>query len=337
MSIFLEWKNNNVSQNVVKIYRSEQPIDRTGLSELTPIATYSENETKHRDDNVEIGKDYYYVFETTVGEKKFTTPNIIRRNKRINGPGDEEISWGDSRLGFMGQVAQPQICTTPLMQQSILLSTQEWTNQSDLYNKFMRKGKILFLPSDNSQVNNTLIPKDIWNEKTTPENANHHITMIRLTHVSSDPVVNLAYRKKIAVKYAIGDDVDLSDIVLASGGFKYLARLPKLCDTVIKFNAENTGVATPSVTLLDGEFLDLITNANSPAFISENEKHDDYIGRQSTNHLMTPIYNGDVFPVSAEHDSDNPDIVCFDVIKGNIVLNNLEATHFIPVFELIEG
>lgn len=329
MSILFKWRNPNAGETTVNIYRSTSEIDRNALPEK--LATVPSGTNQYRDDTAENDVLYYYVLETVVGTKKFTTPNIIRRNVNSTGPGDNKVTYGDARLGFMGQLAQPEICITNAANHTAFNRKFTFVNQSELWYKFMRKGKVIFIPSQ-KVILNSLNIKEAW----TSDRLDILKGIIRLVDIGGTDEENKAYRKKMCTKYGLdADTTNVDDLVVTSGGFKYKLRFPRIMESAsdITTNDSAEGVAV-DVTKLNGEYYEFIANSSSEGHTSNIEDFRKYMTRYKDTDMRPFIYNADKIIVSAKT-SDGT--IAVGVSNGNKVFTNETTAKVMVVFELLEG
>lgn len=149
MYIDLQWTNLNSKTVKLEIFRGDAPLDRENLG--TPIATLTEGETTYRDStNVVIGKDYYYVFVTSNDSDRVVSQNYRIQAVGRRGPGEQTLVQGTNELGYFGPLPSTDfininelVTRTNLRSQATNITIAQPT---PIWHKFVRKGKILFIP-----------------------------------------------------------------------------------------------------------------------------------------------------------------------------------------------
>lgn len=146
MALRLNWKNPNAFPTTVEIYRGDAPLDRTALS--NPIAVLPGTTTSWVDNTAAFDATYYYVFVT-----KTDTDRVVSMNKEITvtekrGAGGQKILLGDDNYGYFGQVAPSAFFNSADIKAAALdKSTFVAGTVSPVWHKFVRKGKILYIPA----------------------------------------------------------------------------------------------------------------------------------------------------------------------------------------------
>ena len=149
MYIDLQWTNLNSKAVKLEIFRGDAPLDRANLG--TPIATLTEGETTYRDStDVTIGKDYYYVFVTSNASDRVVSQNYRIQAIGRRGPGEQTLAQGTNALGYFGPVPSADfisinelVTRTNLRSQATAIGIAQ---PMPVWHKFVRKGKILFIP-----------------------------------------------------------------------------------------------------------------------------------------------------------------------------------------------
>ena len=149
MYIDLQWTNLNSRTVKLEIFRGDAPLDRENLG--TPIATLTEGETTYRDStDVVIGKDYYYVFVTSNASDRVVSQNYRIQAVGRRGPGEQTLAQGTNELGYFGPLPSADfininelVTRTNLRSQATTIAISQPT---PVWHKFVRKGKILFIP-----------------------------------------------------------------------------------------------------------------------------------------------------------------------------------------------
>lgn len=149
MYIDLQWTNLNSKAVKLEIFRGDAPLDRENLG--TPIATLTEGETTYRDStDVVIGKDYYYVFVTSNASDRVVSQNYRIQAVGRRGPGEQTLAQGTNELGYFGPLPSTDFININKLVTRTNLRSQATTigisQPTPVWHKFVRKGKILFIP-----------------------------------------------------------------------------------------------------------------------------------------------------------------------------------------------
>lgn len=152
MYVKLKWLNRNQIPVTTKIYRNDtiKANDQLGtaLVELDgAITTWTDNTVVRRN-------TYYYTFETVNGgASAYSVPLKVVADYN-NGPGPRDLIWGDSQLGFFGTVNTTDfIYPSDLMALLTVSPSANTSNPLPTWNKWIRKGKICFVPNDVIHLN----------------------------------------------------------------------------------------------------------------------------------------------------------------------------------------
>lgn len=144
----LKWTNRSVMPFTTKIYRGTAPLDRANLT--NPIATLTAGESTY-EDTVTRGTTNYYVIETIKGSDKQSSNNIPILALPRRGPGPLQLKFGDFNYGYFGTVpARDFVATQSLVEAAGLtgkLGIGAIQQESPYWHKFVRNGKILFVPN----------------------------------------------------------------------------------------------------------------------------------------------------------------------------------------------
>lgn len=144
MSITIRWKNSNTASAIVQIFRSTVNDPDYKDNFVDPIATLPGDATEFEDTTAESGLTYYYAVKITLNATSIWSPLFNIDSMRSRGPGGSKILRGDSRLGYMGTV--PAVMLPSIYE--IIDSTKSFSGITRLpWHKFIRKGKIIFVPT----------------------------------------------------------------------------------------------------------------------------------------------------------------------------------------------
>lgn len=146
MDTILQWTNLNAPGTfTTKIYRGTSKLDRANLA--NPIATLTNNEATYTDTTTVRDTLYYYVFETTVGLDKQSTDNIPIRAVPRKGPGPASLQTGDFSYGYFGTLTSGEFINTNDLRAAIGLTIGSVNQQGPLWHKWIRNGKVLYVPN----------------------------------------------------------------------------------------------------------------------------------------------------------------------------------------------
>ncbi|EBX6605129.1 hypothetical protein DS160_25175 [Salmonella enterica subsp. enterica serovar Enteritidis] len=144
MALKLKWKNPNKVPTTIDIYRS----DTHDVSLTTPLVTLSEGETEWVDTTALFGKTYYYVWVVnTDNDQVVSQPQKIEVADR-HGPGPNTLLHGNENYGFFGTVSSADFVNSGVITDA--LKSVSGIGTAVVYPtwfKYIRKGKVLFVPS----------------------------------------------------------------------------------------------------------------------------------------------------------------------------------------------
>ena len=150
MFIDLSWTDLNSVATKLEIFRGDAPLDRANLP-AAPIVTLNNGETTYRDENnVLVGKTYYYVFVSSTGTDRIVSQNYTVRAVTRRGPGPQSLKQGDNALGYFGSLQSGEfingadfvdLCGIKAFATSIGV-----VNPFPLWHKYVRNNKILIIP-----------------------------------------------------------------------------------------------------------------------------------------------------------------------------------------------
>lgn len=145
MRVRLSWLNRNLKSAQVDVYRSS--TSQAVPPESDKIASGINASVGYYDDTTALyGVTYYYVFRTYNGTATpiYSTPRQVKVLVDT-GPGPAELLNGDYNLGYFGKLLYNEIGTTTDFATAVGLTISS-QNQPLYWDKWVRKGKILFVP-----------------------------------------------------------------------------------------------------------------------------------------------------------------------------------------------
>lgn len=144
MALKLKWKNPNVGATTIDIYRG----DTINVSLTTPLVTLTNGELSWVDTTALFGKTYYYVWAVnTANDRVVSRPQKIEVNDR-KGPGPNLLLHGNEGYGFFGVVpAADFVNNSAILAVAKNLSGIPQAAVYPTWYKFIRNGKVLFVPS----------------------------------------------------------------------------------------------------------------------------------------------------------------------------------------------
>lgn len=146
MFVKLKWVNRNQVPVTTKIYRTEAITPPDQLT--NPLATLDGTILTWTDLTAVRRKTYYYVFETDYQTQKVFSNPLKVFVEYNNGPGPRDLIWGDSQYGYYGTVSSVDFIS-PADLASLYAPTFAFNppaNPIPLWNKWIRRGKILYVP-----------------------------------------------------------------------------------------------------------------------------------------------------------------------------------------------
>lgn len=145
MDTVLTWNNLNSGSFTTKIYRGTAPLDRSNL--VNPIATLTNGESTYTDSTTVRDTLYYYVFETTIGQDKWSTPNVPIRSVPRKGPGPANLTIGDYSYGYFGSMQAGELLNTADLRAAVGLTVGAISQAGPIWHKWVRNGKVLYVPN----------------------------------------------------------------------------------------------------------------------------------------------------------------------------------------------
>lgn len=144
MALKLKWKNPNKGETSVDIYRGD-----TELVDLTtPMVTLTAGELEWVDTAALFDKTYYYVWAVnTANDRVVSRPQKIEVADR-KGPGPNTLQFGNETYGYFGSVPSADFVNSSTILAALkTLSGIPSANLYPKWSKFIRNGKVLFVPS----------------------------------------------------------------------------------------------------------------------------------------------------------------------------------------------
>lgn len=145
MALRLKWDNPNVVTTKTTIYRGDAPLDNANLP--APLVTLEAGVKEWVDNDAKFGNTYYYILGSKTDVDEVLTPNqkILVADNR--GVGPSTLVLGDDSLGFFGQVLSSDfVNSTHILAASANPTGLPSGTYTPTWNKFIRKGKIIYVP-----------------------------------------------------------------------------------------------------------------------------------------------------------------------------------------------
>lgn len=146
MALKLTWKNNNVVANTIKIYRGDAKLDPANLP--APLVELTNGENEWVDETAAYGKTYFYILAVVTANDFIPTANqqILVADNR--GAGSSTLLYGDDNVGYFGTVLAADFLTNlDIIAVAATVSGLPATLVQAPWHKFVRKGKILYMPT----------------------------------------------------------------------------------------------------------------------------------------------------------------------------------------------
>lgn len=148
MSVRLSWGSQNAAiAESVKVYRSATPMDPNALP--APLATLAGSAVTYDDDTIVRNTTAYYRVGIVRGTEEMLSPEFIMGHYPDSGPGPKTLLRGNWNCGYFGTIGSslmPSISDTTAQLGLTGLSIPGDTNLT-LWHKFIRNGKIIFVPN----------------------------------------------------------------------------------------------------------------------------------------------------------------------------------------------
>lgn len=148
MTVRLSWGNNNPTADSVKIYRATAPFADSALP--AELATLAGNASTYDDTTAPNNTVVYYRAKITKGGDEHISPLMIMGHFPNTGPGPQTLLRGNWELGYFGRVPVANLWTVAQFRTAVgatALGAGAAESQLTFWHKFIRKGKILFVPS----------------------------------------------------------------------------------------------------------------------------------------------------------------------------------------------
>lgn len=148
MSVRLSWGSQNAAiADSVKVYRSDTPMDPNTMP--APLATVAGSAVTYDDDTIVRNTTAYYRVGIVRGAEEMLSPEFIMGHYPDSGPGPKTLLRGNWKCGYFGTVTaslMPAISET-LSQLGITGVATPADGNLTFWHKFIRNGKILFVPN----------------------------------------------------------------------------------------------------------------------------------------------------------------------------------------------
>jgi hypothetical protein len=130
----------------VLVYRAMVPFDATNLPPV--LLDLPGNSTYFVDDTAEIGVTYYYRVATVVNNAIQLSDLKQIVNVATNGPGPQSLIYGNSNIGFYGEVPASEFLTFTQLRNKLGMTAVPGTIFSDTrpWIKMMNNGQVVFFP-----------------------------------------------------------------------------------------------------------------------------------------------------------------------------------------------
>lgn len=161
MAVTLNWGAANTSlAETINIYRSTTPIDVANPpAALTSIAG---NLSSYQDNTAVRNTTYYYAVGHVRAGQELLSPVLLYGHYPDTGPGPQTLLRGDWELGYFGTVPSAQMFVPSTLNAQIPIpGTPIPDSTVTTWHKFIRKGKILFIP--NYYFANNVQPYQLYN------------------------------------------------------------------------------------------------------------------------------------------------------------------------------
>lgn len=157
MSVTLTWGSANAAlADSINIYRSTTPLDVNNLP--AALASIAGSATSYSDTTAVRNTLYYYVVGHVRAGNELLSQVLTMGHYPDTGPGPQTLLRGDWNLGYFGTVsAASMFVPSTLNAQVPIPGTLPADNTVTLWHKFIRKGKVLFVPNSQFSINATLI------------------------------------------------------------------------------------------------------------------------------------------------------------------------------------
>lgn len=161
MAVTLNWGAANAAlAETINIYRSTTPIDVANPpAALTSIAG---NLSSYQDNTAVRNTTYYYAVGHVRAGQELLSPVLTYGHYPDTGPGPQTLLRGDWNLGYFGTCTPVQMFTPSTLNAQVPIpGTLTADGSVTAWHKFIRKGKILFIP--NYYFTTTVQPYQLYN------------------------------------------------------------------------------------------------------------------------------------------------------------------------------
>lgn len=260
MSVRLSWGSANAAlAESIKIYRADQAFSTAALP--TPLATIAGSATTYDDTTAVRNRTYYYRVGLIRGGAELFSQQFIMGHYPDTGPGPKTIIRGNWACGYFGVVPIAEVFSISgllaaigsagagLIQQDVTLTG---------WHKFVRKGKILFIPVNRFSTGNLSQGLGRWTQ----------LYNQGLVYGVDGPG---AAPQALTNYYQVTALVNQKKVV-SIGQYQFLVRLPKFADGP-------TDVVVPTVEEgATGEWVELMsrTGSNTTLPTTPTDKWNDY-------------------------------------------------------------
>lgn len=146
MSVTLTWGSANAAiAESINVYRSLTPMDVNALP--TALATVAGSTTSYNDPTAVRNTVYYYIVGHVRAGQELLSPQLVQGHFPDSGPGPQTLLRGDWNLGYFGTLTPAQMTTPSLLNAVLPFTNVAGDGGITLWHKFVRKGKILFMPN----------------------------------------------------------------------------------------------------------------------------------------------------------------------------------------------
>lgn len=161
MAVTLNWGAANAAlAESINIYRSTTPIDVANPP--AALANIAGNLSSYQDTTAVRNTLYYYMVGHVRLGQELMSPVLTYGHYPDSGPGPQSLIRGDWTLGYFGTCTPAQMFTpTTLNAQVPIPGTLASDASITAWHKFIRKGKILFIP--NSFFTSAVQPYQLYN------------------------------------------------------------------------------------------------------------------------------------------------------------------------------
>lgn len=150
MGIKLSWSDVNAGLiDGIRIYRSNAFIPADALP--SPLATLSATTTEYHDTDMSANTIWHYRVGFYNATEELVTDDQLHGYYPDTGPGPQTLKAGTWELGYFGRCAVAEMFTVAQLRTACGLDAAPATSTSESnlthWYKFIRKGKIIFVPS----------------------------------------------------------------------------------------------------------------------------------------------------------------------------------------------